>query len=307
VRGHIDTDTLAAYREGLLSRRRAARVAAHLAGCPRCAETDAQLAGVTTMLAASQVPPMPAGLADRIEAALSAEAVSRAAAQAGRRPLGERAAGAARDDVPGDRRPATVPGGNHRQRPHRRSWLTPRVATVAAAVAVIVGGGYGVAQVFSNGSTTGGGSSTAARPEHGVGSSGAGTGVSGSRMAPSASSLRQLPVVKSRTSYQPQRLQEQAKAVLARYGRAAPRPAGTGHGALPGSPGISATNLAACVRRISRGHTPQLVDLATYQGRTAAVIMLPASQGQVRVVVVGSGCSAAASDVLAQTLIPGTG
>src|SRR5205823_89213 len=65
---------------GLLSRRRAAQVSAHLAACTQCAESDRGLAGITALLASAPAPPLPAGLSARIEAALAAEAAARAAA-----------------------------------------------------------------------------------------------------------------------------------------------------------------------------------------------------------------------------------
>lgn len=319
MRGHIDPGILADYREGLLSRRRAARVAAHLSGCPRCAETDGQLAGVTTILASSPVPPMPAGLADRIEAALAAEAASRAAGEASH----AAAAGAVREDAhsPPANGLAGVgrgdAGGGHarqpgpsRARPPRRSWLTPRVAVAAAAVVVIAGGGYGVAQLLSQSTNTGAGSSTAAGSpaEHGLAGSGSGSsGAAGSRMAPSATTIGNLHVVKSGTHYQQQQLASQARGVLGRYGRPQPGPKSGGNSHLPGSSGTTFASLPACVQRVSGGHIPKLVDLASFEGQQAAVIMLPAAQHQVRVVVVGPGCSGAASDVLARTLVPAAG
>lgn len=291
-------------------------MAAHLPGCPQCAETDEQLAGVSTILAASQAPPMPAGLAGRIQAALAAEAASRAAGEAshpagaadgigaGRLPLAGSAAGAGRDGT------GNAPSRPPREHRHRqpRSWLTLRVAAVTAAVAVIAGGGYGVAQVLSRGTNTGGSSSAAAgSPEHAAASSQAGSGSAGSRLAPSAASIRHLNVVASRTNYQPQQLTSQVQEVLGRYGQPGPRPKAAGKNQLPSSFGSMVTTLPACVQRVSGGHTPKLVDLASYQGQRAAVIMLPAAQHQVRVVVVGPGCSATASDVLDQTVVPGSG
>jgi putative zinc finger protein len=318
VRGHIDPGILADYREGLLSRRRAARVAAHLSGCPRCAETDAQLAGVTTILASSPVPPMPAGLAGRIEAALAAEAASRAAGEASHAaaagaahgeahsPPANGLAGVGRGDAGGGHARQQGPS---RARPPRRSWLTPRVAAVAAAVAVIAGGGYGVAQLLSQSTNTGAGSSTAARPpaEHGLAGSGSGTGGAASRMAPSATTIGNLRVVSTGTHYQQQQLASQAKEVLGRYGQQQPGPKNGGNSHLPGSFGATFASLPACVQRVSGGHTPKLVDLASFGGQQAAVIMLPAAQHQVRVVVVGPGCSGAASDVLARALVPAAG
>src|SRR4029077_6052924 len=72
MRGHPDDETIAAFREDLLPARRAARIAAHLAECPRCAEVDAQLAAVTAALARTPTPPMPASLPARLAPALPA-------------------------------------------------------------------------------------------------------------------------------------------------------------------------------------------------------------------------------------------
>ena len=77
MRGHADAATLAAFREELLSARKAAQVSAHLAACPRCAALEAQLAEVTTLLNRATAPPMPDALTARIQAALAAEAVAR--------------------------------------------------------------------------------------------------------------------------------------------------------------------------------------------------------------------------------------
>ena len=82
MRGHPGSETIAAFREGLLPARRAVRTAAHLAECPRCAEVDAQLAAVTAALARTPTPPMPASLTARLDAALAAEVAARSAAGA---------------------------------------------------------------------------------------------------------------------------------------------------------------------------------------------------------------------------------
>src|SRR5947207_12889212 len=79
MRGHPHGETIAAFREDLLPARRAARLAAHLAECPPCAEVDAQLAAVTAALARTPTPPMPASLAARLDAALAAEIAARPA------------------------------------------------------------------------------------------------------------------------------------------------------------------------------------------------------------------------------------
>ena len=85
MRGHPDGETIAAFREDLLPARKAGRIAAHLAECPRCAEVDAQLAAVTAALARTPTPPMPASLAARLDAALAAHGPGRGCRSGSRR------------------------------------------------------------------------------------------------------------------------------------------------------------------------------------------------------------------------------
>ena len=76
--GHPDADTLAACREGLLGRRRSARIRAHLARCSRCASLDHELAAVTSLLASAPAPRIPDELAARLDTVLAAESAARA-------------------------------------------------------------------------------------------------------------------------------------------------------------------------------------------------------------------------------------
>src|SRR6516164_2150413 len=95
---------MADFRAGLLPAREAAMIGAHLSTCSRCAELDAQLASVTSLLAATPTPPMPAALAARLDAALAAEAAARVAG------TGAAHAGSARPaSAPSAIPPATVP------------------------------------------------------------------------------------------------------------------------------------------------------------------------------------------------------
>ena len=171
MRGHADAATVAAFREELLSARKAAQVSAHLAACPRCAALEAQLAEVTTVLSRATAPPMPDALTARIQAALAAEAAARAtdapplaAAAAG---AGAAAPGAAGENgspgTNGQDRTRRAAGSRTGWRGHGRSWLALRVAAVTAAVVVIAGGGYGVAQLLTGSpAVTGAASSTGA-------------------------------------------------------------------------------------------------------------------------------------------------
>src|SRR6516165_3678474 len=142
MRGHADAETLAAFREELLSRRKAARVSAHLAACSRCAGLDAQLTEVSALLTTATTPPMPDALTARIEAAIAAEAAARAVAAADSTVAaadGAVTVGAAGPGAGGGRdrtaRPSRPAGGP------RRSRLALRVAAVTAAVVVVAGGG----------------------------------------------------------------------------------------------------------------------------------------------------------------------
>src|SRR6202035_5235936 len=79
---HVSTEHLARFRAGDLSPARSRRVAAHLRNCARCRETSDALAQVPSLLAAVEVPPMPAHLAARIETALAAESATGASSSA---------------------------------------------------------------------------------------------------------------------------------------------------------------------------------------------------------------------------------
>jgi hypothetical protein len=346
VRGHADAETLAAFREELLPRRKAARVSAHLAACPRCAALDAQLAGVTAVLTRTTAPPMPDALTARIQAALAAEAASRSTATgaapsvapaaadgvpvpaagsaaapasgAGAPPPGAAApapgAGAAapgtawRARVPGTGRRAGSPGPG-------RPRLTLRVAMVAVAVAVVAGGGYGVAQLLSGSPslTTGGASSRA-----GAGSAAKNRAVprmstggfhspSGALAAPAGAAAGR--VVSSGTNYQRATLGAQASAVLARFGpnaHASARPVPS----QPAPQNRAATgfpNLQACVAHVAGARHPLLADVARYQGKPAVIVVLPGPPGNLRALVIGPGCTGTTAHVIATATLPSSG
>jgi hypothetical protein len=326
VNRHVDEQTLAAFREGLLSARQAARITAHLATCQRCAEVDAQLAAVTTVLARTPAPPMPATLAARLDAALAAEiarsaaaAPSEAVSPAGAAtpagvaspagapppagapsPAGETAAGGhagRRDRPPAGRDPAGRRGGSGRA-PWR---LSRRVAAAAAAAVVILaGGGYAVAHALSAGHS----GTSASAPGAASSRSAISKPALGPRPAPAAPAIV-LPLIASGTHYQRGQLPAQVGAVLRRYApqgspsRARPAPAGSA-AAFP--------HLAACVAHVAGGEHPRLVDIAHYGNRPAAVIVVPVpGTANVHVWVVGPGCSAQGSHLITQLSMPAPG
>jgi hypothetical protein len=335
MRGHIDAEALALCREGLLGRRRTARIRAHLSSCSSCAEVDAGLAEVPSLLTLTSVPPMPAELAARISAALAAEAASRPAeaaktaeaatqaTQAAQEAEGAHAAHAAQaaqgtaSAVPGVSPRQVPPPASGERTPRGRPGLAPRgrpglarkvLALAAAVVLVAAGGGYLLSRPHATSGTSASRAaapSTAHRPA-------AGAGPSHFAAAGSASAGLSFSAISSGTNYQPGQLTAQVAAVLARY----PTPAAGTHAAAPTARAATsqvptepyAAALAGCVERIAGGLPPRLVDKARYDGRAATIIVLPASaRGPAQVWVVGPTCSGARGDVLAHTSLPGSG
>ena len=310
MRGHADAETLAAFREELLSRRKAARVSAHLAACSRCAGLDAQLTEVSALLTASTAPPMPDALTARIAAAIAAEAAARAATTADHAVAtadGTVAVGAAGGGTgPHDRaarpaRPSRAPSGPGRAR------LALRVAAVTAAVVVVAGGGYGVARLLTANpeSATSAGAGNEAAPAAG-GHGAASESTPGGLGAPSAGrSAPTARIVSSGTNYQPGQLKTQVSAVLTQHRAGASAAAGFSQA---NQPTASAPPVPACVPHVTGGKRPLLVDLAKYQGRPATVIVIPgATSGTLRALVVAGTCTATTGRVLATTTFPGSG
>ena len=151
---HLDTDVLAEFRAGLITGRRGARIAAHLAGCGRCTTLDEQLAGVSSLLASVSAPAMPDSVARRLDMVLAAEVAQRDTAQreAVLQDRAERADGDSARESPAPRRP----GGNRGFR-----LLALRVLAPVAAVVVLAAGGYGLSRI-NLGSSTGSSASTSA-------------------------------------------------------------------------------------------------------------------------------------------------
>jgi hypothetical protein len=314
VRRHVDPETMAAFREELLPRRKAARVAAHVAHCTQCAALDAQLASLPALLAGTPAPPMPDALTARIEAALATEAAARSAVTAG--------AGAAQQGSPGhiaangagagSARPGDAagrPGGRRTKRAARvpapgGSRLALRIAAVTAAVVVIAGGGYGVSRLVSSGTPSVGSGASASSPAQGhasrsepvMGPAANGAAKPGAAIARPATDL----VITSGTNYLPGQLESQVRAVLNRFSTAESGPkASAGHAAAAGA------DLTSCLARVVGNQRPRLIDRARYNGRPATVIVVPTAKANtLRVLVVGTLCSTTADDLLASTTMP---
>jgi hypothetical protein len=307
--GHPDADVLAEFREGLLGRRRSARIRAHLARCSRCASRSSELAEVTELLASAPAPKIPDELAARLDGVLAAESAARA--RAAIPAAADRGTGTAPDAADGadGGRPRKARSGRA-PRPWRGTAL--RAASVTAALLVIAGGGYGVSRLVqggpggvsaSLGSRAGNGPQAGSSEQGGptfAGSAGAGP-ANGPAVLPNIRrAAAGLPVIESGTDYLPGRLPAQVQAVLARFPVS---PAGQTPAAAPGQ-----AALRGCVNLITGGRGPRLVDVARYQGRPATIVVTEAAGGRPgQIWVAGPGCSAGTRDLIARAPLPGTG
>ncbi|MGH3231145.1 MAG: hypothetical protein ACRDN1_20320, partial [Trebonia sp.] len=135
--GHPESDVLAEFRAGLVTGRRRASIASHLAACDRCAGVSDQLGEISVLLAAVPPPAMPADVARRLDLVLAAEAAKRHSS--------ERAV----DDSPGHR--VSSPG-------PRRRWdfrlVSQRILLPVAAVVVLAAGGFGLSRVVGGSSAS---------------------------------------------------------------------------------------------------------------------------------------------------------
>jgi hypothetical protein len=336
---HVSAEKLARSRDGELSAAAARRVAAHLAGCPRCrADADA-LAGLPALLAATPLPPMPDHLAARIETALATESAHRAAGEPERPPARLRAgrrSGLPRWVVTDEqaRRHARPPG------PARR------ILATAAALAIIGGGGYALVASLGSGSSSTLSTASGSSASRSAAGSAAGSAGSAPAARPSKSGLNAPAVrnggirpgaiaapdfgpvvqyrhdgqvhhftpVRTSTDYLPAELGQQASATLARV--RSPGPAGAGHtsagqGSTGGGAGgvFSAATLArlpGCLGRVAGGQSVLLVDLATFQGAPAIIIVTapPGASTGTQVWAVAAGCSSSGARVLAHHQLP---
>jgi Putative zinc-finger len=270
--GHVDAESLALYAEGELSHRRAAKVRAHLAGCADCAATVAALSEVTAQLSHVPAPPVPAAVAARLDAALSAESARRAA--------------------------APVPAGAPQPRPPRRNPLrSPAALRILAAtgVAVVVAGGvgYAIAQSGSSGpASTASGAAPAAShrsPEAGTmhsAKSGTGSPRNKPQLLPGAISggSGAARVVQSGTDYRTATLGHQAKSEVARSKI-------TGGQLLSTLP----ITLHNCVNSVAGHQAVLLVDRALYNQHAAVMIVVANTGAPDRVIAVTPSCSRLAS------------
>jgi hypothetical protein len=281
-KSHPESDVLAEFQAGLVTGRRRASIASHLAACERCAGLSDQLGEIPALLAAAPAPAMPADVARRLDLVLAAETAKRDSS--------ERAV----DDSPAHR--ASSPG-------PRRRWdlrlVTQRILVPAAAVVVLAAGGFGLSRITGSSSSSSAASGTAATAAPSAlpanGTAGAGSGAT--RGSPAIKVPVNFPVVNSGIDYRRATLRQQLESELQRHAQRAAGPQVLASGSVKG-----------CVQRVTQGTVPGtlvLVERAHFQGQPAIVIV--AVQGDHEAAwVVASGCSASSAHILATATLPGT-
>lgn len=154
---HRDVDELADLSEGLLGPAHAAEVNSHVVDCADCASTIAEVRRVPALLADLPVPPLPAGVAARIDAALAAQVRERAGQPAGSVPPADATGSGPPEPATVSMPPqeATVSDlSSVRERKGAAPARWRRFALAAASVAVVVGGTALVAPQLDGTQTT---------------------------------------------------------------------------------------------------------------------------------------------------------
>ncbi|BDH02860.1 zf-HC2 domain-containing protein [Streptomyces seoulensis] len=278
--GHPDVAEISDLAEGLLPPSRSADLLRHLEGCEPCAEVRAALTEIQGLLGTvADVPPMPTDIADRIDAALAAEAAGRTEAEPpapGRHVSRE-------TQTPPDRpatrsRTTTGPGRKERGRSRRRT-----AALGAVLTAAVLGAGSLLVQSLGSTSSDKAAQSAASAPV------GAFSGVS------VKGQVKELLTARQGLQRGSQRPQQDAETDLA-----------------PSGPTQSANTLIQtevpvpdCVRRaINSGDTVLGAKSGTYADKSAYLVVVPdkADSKRVTAYVVDASCTvrrpAASGDVL---------
>ena len=323
---HADLELIAAFREGLLDPAAGERIGRHLSGCAACAQRQAALDEVTTRLADAPLPPLPPALTQRLDAVLAAEtaavvagAATGTASNETAGSSGERRQHLARHfhrlarEQAGRDRAVNGPGGHSGQgrsghgpagrqqsgrdrSGHSVLAIAFRPLAAVASVCLLAGGAYLLVRAVTHHSPP----ATSSPPAAGRQQNRSGAALSprvqmsGRQVAPAEA----FAVVHSNTLYQRGRLPAQALSVVQRYGSKVLSPGRVGDMPMEGLGGNS--SLQGCLRQVTHGQQPLLVDMARYQGRPAMVIIATESGGAVgQVWVVSPGCSSTNGEVMA--------
>ncbi len=266
---HPSTDRLADLAADLLEPADATAARAHLPTCTTCRATYDVLVGLPELLAGSPAPPMPAEVTARVVAAIEREQIARAGAA---------------DDA----RSTAAAGSRPAWNAFRRG-LGARLGAGLLGAAAVLGGGYVVVtSVLDSGSDE----PTAATS--GSDAESLDTGAGGADEGPALTAAD--------TAYGEATLDEDVAQLLA-----VPESSGDGDGDMPatvlgpnGEVGDMVARAPVCVaatqRRADTAADPLAVDVGTYDGVPAVVVVLPEVTGrsgsadEVDVWVLGATC-----------------
>jgi hypothetical protein len=314
---HLRAETVADHLEGLLGPGEAAEAEHHLALCPECSALREDLGRLRAALASDSTVPMPASVAARIDLALAEEAEARTAglSAGGRYPSGQ---GQTAEQL--GRRP---PAGSV---PRRRRWL-PALGGALATIAIVVGAlvvlprltsshdeNAQVATAREGGATS---PSEADRSQASGLSPGPNASANDHGSATGGQSAGADGVVRSGRAYTAYTLSAGVRELLAEQSAARAPDAAPQAGVAPSSGLLvdsdvrlarlsSQSALAACIQGLVKSDVaPIVVDLATYGGKPAAVIVLPdpADSTSANVYVVGPDCGPGESTPIATTTV----
>jgi hypothetical protein len=315
---HPDADVLADLAAEVLPAPQAEELEAHVRTCSQCAGLLGEAERVRRVLRAADPGPIPADVAARLDAAVAAEWARQApdAAEWARQAPDAADTGEADpwpprrvpDRPPGSGRPLSRPARStqrtrrqvrEEERDDARPGRSRRWLALAAGVIVVAGLGGLVAREVGGG------------PTSGAESAGSAGSAGGTAAAPAST-----PILATGTDYGPDTLDAQVKALLAKSRVVAlTQPKAADQSAVPsgaspaplrsaGAPagGQSLRDPAAlqgCLDAIdAEGVRPVAVDLATYQGREAAILVLPGRDGGYEVWAVARSCRPGADGTL---------
>lgn len=309
---HPDTETLASLRAGLVGGLHGRRLAAHVARCARCAATGDELAAVSSLLAATPTPPLPASFEQRISAALAAE-TALTAGSSEQTATGPAAPGQAGADpgIAGEHARARVPAERPKAAPSRRRGpalrLRPAMAFVPLVLVVLAGFGYLLSTI--------GGPGTGSSSSQAFSTASPGAATAAGQAAPNRPAT--FVVTASGLNYLPSTLGSQVRLVMAAQyssssGQQSMAPTASGSASqhsfaagsvttIPSAFGAPNSALNGCVLHVTGGVQPSLVDKATYQGQPAYVIAVPA-----RAWVVERGCTASHPAIITTVALTAT-
>jgi hypothetical protein len=307
-----------------------ARIDAHLADCVQCSRIDAALTSLPSVLAATDLPPIPDALTLQIQTAIARESAGRVGtgpastapaptetgAVGGTAGVGARGAGIpGRPDLPERRR-------GRPRRFRRPDWSSPlllRGLAAAAVVVVIAGAGILLANAHTASPTssavTGSGGGAPARPGE-AGGNGRNASLGARASAPAMVSYRlngriaTTAVIASQTNFTHSSMPRLVRTRVASVTGIAVGGAASNlrRAASPTSQigGVRISELQSCLSVMSRGRKVLLVDVARFLGRPAMIVVLKSLTGAdlLDVGIVGPGCSASNLDIIRMLTIP---